>query len=402
MPDGIARLTTQNKFKPKFLPKSIFAGARGAGSDIMRVGAGEEVVSYSVTATAPSGGVWAAPAFITFNNARLRQSNTLTNSSGAGWSQINTATGGLGVTPFVVDVSVQGKYVCFQTQSYGDGDYKILINNKHLKQSEWEHFPNTTNVWYHLIEFRDDTHHDIRFFGGTMGFASLMCGTGTTAWPGPRRPRWLFTGDSYGQGAGGTTEGSIGAGSLPGEIAVQFGITPVNYCIGGTGHQNPGAGSGATKYGSATRLAAYAAATDIDCVVIIGGANDGAIGTYPVATSRTEANALWTALKGQRPTVPIIVMGIESGVYPSIAADLDTLNTGLKAEAAAHPELVDYYIDQRQGALDDWVYGTGKLNAQDGTGNADIFRSSDGVHPSHGGNKFVALLAGAELKANSM
>ena len=98
-----------------------------------------------------------------------------------------------------------------------------------------------------------------------------------------------------------------------------------------------------------------------------------------------------------------MVCGVESGVYPSISADLDTLNTALKNAANANPN-VTAYIDERQNPSQ-WVNGTGDESSIVGDGNADIFRSgTDHVHPTpegweYRGRRLKAALAPVRIPA---
>lgn len=163
---------------------------------------------------------------------------------------------------------------------------------------------------------------------------------------------------------------------------------------GGTGYQNPGNGTtsspgpnGMDYFGATARMNALAALPAMDLVMVWGGANDASFGTFPMATTVSRANAMWSAIKAARPNTPLIVGGIESGVYPSSSADLDTLNDALSAAAVSN-SAVTAYVDQRNP--EKWVSGTGKLTSQTGDGNADIFVSSDGVHPTHAGWGYVA------------
>lgn len=371
--------------KSKFRPTS---------DEVMPVGAGHEITSLTITGSAPSYG---AMQYYAANSGRFRVGGSLTDiGGGVRYNAINTASSGWGFTSYEYEFYCTGPKLSLHLYSYGETDFKILVDGKHVRTRNWMTSGAVSgNVFvtltFNTTDYLPTAVHRVRVLMGALGFIQCLTDSDGQIFPAEPRPKWLMTGDSWAHGTGATSEGGIQAGTLAGRFALHTGFEVWNYAQGGTGLQNPGPGSGATfatgKYGSSTRLAAYAAMTNVAGMVVVGGGNDGALGTFPVATSRTEMTALVTALKSYHPNAPLFWFGVESGVYPSISADLDTLNTGLLAEAAttANKARIHKYVDCRTSP---WVTGTGHLTSWVGDGNADFFVATESptpVHPSHGG-----------------
>lgn len=387
---GFASLDSNDVLFADMTPVPLRATMKPTSDAVMAVGGGE-LVSYTIGTTPPS---YTGPQYFPVTSNRIRKGGTLVNDgSGAYFNAVNTASGGLSTSSYELGLHHYGKKIAFHGYAYGDMDFKILCENRHLAKRRWSHTPLTTpHQFFVIMEFDEVRAREFRILLGQIGSVQILTEVNEAVWPSAARPIWLATGDSLGQGAGSTTEGGITAGAMCGSLALKTGWDVRNYCVGGTGLQNPGGGSGSSKYGSPARLAAYAAAANLAGMIVMGPANDGNIGTYTVANGRNEMTALATAMKSGRPRVPLLWFGVESGVYPAISNDLNTLNSALKAEAAGHPELIAKYVDCRQGPRGMWVNGTGQLDNWTGDGNADIFVSSDDVHPTHAGFEYEADL----------
>lgn len=385
----LAVLNSEGMLDSEFIkqPYGASFGPDGSVAPIMRVGAGEEVASYTITTTAPAGwtGMQYWPAITGSATGRFRVGGTLVDAGGGiCYNRINNASGAMAASSYEMEFWVKGHFA-LHAFAYGDSDFKIMIDGKHLRQTEFDRTLALTGSVYAEVNFPTATEvHRVRVFMGQLGFVQFLTPAAGTMWAAAPRDKVLATGDSLMHGTGSTSEGGITAATLCNLYAIITGKEVWNFGEGGSGLQNPGGGSGVSKYGSTGRKAKYATMTDVESIIICGPANDGNISTYPVATGRTEMTALTTYLKTTFPDAPIFWFGVEAGPYPSIASDLNTLNAGLKAEAAAHPELIARYVDCRQDPSL-WIFGTGNLSAPDGSGNADLFQSSDIVHPSRKG-----------------
>lgn len=347
-----------------------------------------EITSLTLNTTTPT---FTGMRYYPWNNADFlkyaKVAGKLVDNSGVGYNIINGASASMGITGCSVESYISGDRFAFQLQSYGDHDYKLFIDDMPVNLAP-THFSTTASVYFLTVVFASQRVRKVRLQLGQTGFLQLLTSNNGLVWAAEPRHKVAVIGDSFTHGNGGSTEGSITSGTIAGGLERFAGFDVWNLGQGGTGYSNPGNGTNTApgpnnvdRFGAASRLAALAALPAMDLIMVIGGANDGAIATYPIATTVGRANTLWSAIQAARPTTPLIVAGIESGVYPSINADLNALNDALKAAAVAHSG-VTAYIDMRNPM---WVYGTGKLSAQVGDGNADIFVSSDGVHPSHAG-----------------
>lgn len=374
-------------------PYGASFGPDGMTAPIMRVGAGEEVVSYTMSNTPPASwsGMQYWPALLGASTGRFRVGGVLADGGGGiCYNNINGATGALAASSYEIEFWVKGHFA-FHGYAYGDSDFKIMIDGKHLKQTGFDRTFSVTGSIFVEVNFPTATEiHKVRMFIGQLGFIQFLTPGAGTMWAAEPRDKVLATGDSLLHGTGATTQGGITAGTLCNLFAIITGKEVWNFGIGGTGLQNPGAGSGSSKYGSTARRARYATMTNVDSIIVCGPANDGNIGTYPVATGRAEMTSLATFFRATFPDAPIFWLGVEAGAYPSINSDLNTLNIGLKTEAANNPDLIDKYVDCRQDP-ELWIFGTGNISAIDGTGNADLFQSSDTVHPSREGWLYETL-----------
>lgn len=218
------------------------------------------------------------------------------------------------------------------------------------------------------------------------GFAWGGVATPSTGYPWPAaqdRFRMAMIGNSY-------TSGSSATHVNSGRTACALSMGVANYTgweiysmgQGGTGYLSGDAVS--TVYGSSARMAALAALPVLDAIYVAGCGNDIANGFSSSATVAA-AVSLWDAIAAARPGVPIIVNGVETfGITYSALA---TWNPAMKAAAEAHPA-VRGYIDWT--APEQWISGTGRVDAKNGSGNADIFMGTDGVHPTLAGFDYLS------------
>ena len=359
-------------------------------------------VTMTVGTVAPS---WEIAGYIPPTNAaRVTVVGPALVNDGSGffWAMWNGSNNGANVVAHEEAFVLQGPKLSGMFYSYGDQDLQIMADGKLLKAS-FTVLPNVANTYFVNIDFTDDTSatklRNIRVFAGQLGVAQWLYPAGGDIWADKTR-RYTFgvaAADSYFHGAGNTTEGSISGGTLGNTLSILAGgkCTVISAgAQGGTGYRNPGTGgtgptgpNGQTPFGSATRKAKFSEwAAKVDCIVVAGGANDGAKEVYSVASVVAAAQQCWTDYAALAPGKPLLVIGIQSGVYPAINADLDALNTALKNAALAHPN-VTAYIDDRSPA--GMITGTGKINGKTGDGNADIMVCSDGVHLTRGANVYV-------------
>lgn len=196
-------------------------------------------------------------------------------------------------------------------------------------------------------------------------------------------------GDSYVVGQ--TTDMAVGAtlDGLATGVSRYSGWDVYSMGQGGTGYLKTQAF--VNVYGHSSRMNALALLPTLDAIYIGGVANDILGGFTPAATA-TAAIAMWDAVAAARPGTPIIVAGPQP--FNATAAGLVAMNTAIKAAALAHPA-VRGYIDWTVPT--NWITGTGNNAAKNGTGNADLFLCSDGVHPSLDGYDYLVRRTVAEI-----
>ena len=359
-------------------------------------------VAMSITSNAPT---WGIAGYITpYLPGKFTISGPPLVDGGSGnyWASGNGSNAGANVVPHEHSFFVQGPQLAGMFYTYGDTDIQIMVDGRLVKPS-FTLFPAAAGSSFVHLDFTDDTSQykvrEIRVFVGQAGLAQWLVPAGGDIWADTTR-RYVIgiaAADSYFHGAGSTVEGAISAAALGNQLAIQSGgkCTVISAgAQGGTGYINPGTGTttspgpnGQTAFGAPNRVAKFAEwASKCDAIVVAGGANDGDAATYPVASVVAAAEQAWSDYAAAAPGVPLIVIGIQSGVYPSINAALDTLNDALKAAALAHPDVTAYVDDRAAPTL---IYGTGNIGSKTGDGNADIMVTSDGVHPTRFGNEYI-------------
>ena len=191
--------------------------------------------------------------------------------------------------------------------------------------------------------------------------------------------------------------GGISAGALAGELAQITGWDVWTQANSGSGYLAQGGPGDATgPYGSPARMAALATLPVLDAVIVTSSVNDLGVSGYVESTVVSAATSMWTAVKMARPSTPLIVLGLAPGTSADATylAKWNSLNNALKTAAAANPS-IDAFIDWRNPNV---VYGTGNSSAPAGNGNADVFISGDGSHPTHAGWRFLAQYLAQKLR----
>jgi len=358
-------------------------------------------LTITLTQTAPTYTSQKTVLFSTTN--RFRYNGIWYNNTGYGFNAINGATSSQinCATSYEIEFYMTGADVCIFAFNVAKSDYRVFVNDMPATM-DWQQFPATGAPQYIKLNFATPPYpryNKIRVMMGMNGLAGILLPGASDIWPAGPRPKMIVTGDSYVQGPGDSTpDGAVVAGNICGELAVRTGWEVLNMGQGGTGYSNnAGAAGGASAFGSSARMTALGLLPAVDLMMVYGGGNDSFFGSWPMATSIANANAMWTAMKAARPTTPLIVVGVQAGTNLTgfVSADMNTYNAALKAAALAHSG-VTAFIDQRTSP---WITGTGKQGTTVGDGNADLFICSDGVHPSHAGYGYLADRLVVELAA---
>jgi hypothetical protein len=108
--------------------------------------------------------------------------------------------------------------------------------------------------------------------------------------------------------------------------------------------------------------------------------------------------SLFKKLRAARPTTPIIAMG----TFPaSRGPDAAAVNSELAIQAAVSQvkDPAIYFVPLITGQAGAVVTGTGRVNAPNGSGNADHYISADGTHPTQLGIDYLAVQAAARIRS---
>ncbi|WP_431999314.1 SGNH/GDSL hydrolase family protein [Streptomyces sioyaensis] len=219
----------------------------------------------------------------------------------------------------------------------------------------------------------------------TMPFGGIYLPPGASMWQVPLRGgRLAVLGDSISDGAAGNT--GAGAGTWFARAARLLGSTDAwEQGRGGTGYITPGAYAVFQD-----RIAQDVIPYSPDRLIIWGGYNDN---TGSQSAIGAAAASLFSVLKSALPTCQMYVIGCWAPTG-SPAGSITNTDATLRTQAAA---VGIPFISPITGACYDatgalvathgpWITGTGKVGATTGTGNADTWISSDGVHPTDTGH----------------
>ncbi|MFF8784814.1 SGNH/GDSL hydrolase family protein [Streptomyces sp. NPDC015125] len=238
----------------------------------------------------------------------------------------------------------------------------------------------------------------IRLDFTTFPFGGIYLPPTATMWQVPLRGgRLVVLGDSISDGAAGNT--GAGAGTWFARAARLFGCTDAwEQGRGGTGYITVGSYA-VFQDRIALDVIPYAP----DRLVIWGGYNDNGGSQSAIGAA---AATLYAALKAALPACQMYVIGCWSPTGSPAASITNTNNTLKTAAAAASIPFISPLnggVYDPTGALvttqGAWITGTGKVGSTTGSGNADTWISSDGVHPTDTGHAGLARRITAAITA---
>jgi|GEM_PF-2228817 len=276
------------------------------------------------------------------------------------------------------------------------GRVRILVDGEYIGKDA-EVVQNSTGVYYRLIDFKSYGFREITIELSGAYFGGLKIEPNATVTrPKSSKTRAIFFGDSI------TEAGSSGANisyGWPTIAARMLGWECWNSGVGGTGYINPGA-AGRVKF--IDRVMHDVVMYSPDVVVSGGGFNDETNSKEAVYTA---AKRYFTTLKQHLPTTEIIVVSPHSptGIIPQIRKDIADKLRGVALE------LKFPYIDMVNGATYNkngeiitpmsggWITGTGHAGNIQTTGNASLFISADGVHPTREGHFYIGQRIATEI-----
>ena len=241
----------------------------------------------------------------------------------------------------------------------------------------------STSTMYTLLTFGSRAIRHIRVEASEFsGFRSIAVGPTDAIWnPGGDSLTMAVVGDSITA----MTGASRPNGGFAKSLGKLLGIADVREVgIGGTGMINPGTWS--STFGDTHRVADVVACSP-DIIVIPASPNDTA---YTAAQITAAALATYQAYRAANPDTPIVAGGLFPG---SAAASAGTIKIESAAKAAfdAWADPSSFWVSIVNDPDGPWVYGTGRVGATTGNGNADFYVSSaDTVHPSQAGHDYYA------------
>ena len=191
--------------------------------------------------------------------------------------------------------------------------------------------------------------------------------------------RAIVIGDSY--TSGGNNFPIAGKMGWPVEVGKYLGWNDVwSSGLGGTGYIHTN-GSSTNFIGRIQDVIAHSP----DVVVIEGGINDE--GNTP-AQVQAAALAYYQAIRMALPTVPIIVFGIEIPIV--LNANAIATENAIAAAVAQFNDSMTFFIPIATDPGGAWFVGSGNVSATTDIGNADVYISSDAVHPVQAGIDYSA------------
>ena len=318
----------------------------------------------------------ASPQYITPNDASIRWSGVKSvpvyYSPGFFYygDAYNTST--LDGSVYSIDFVHYGRYCEPALSGNGAGrSYQIFVDGVALTSTPVLGPANDSLIHRLLLDFGTAGLHHIRILTNA-GINTVAIGANDSIYAAtiPLGRKDYFLGDSWTAASGADGLLAQGLATYASEV---LGSNQYNGGQAGTGYTIGGSG-GRTTFQQ--RISTDVIPANPDRIIIIGSRND----TDPTAVG-TAARATYSALASALPNVPVYVFGIQ---YPSTVANagFDALDAAIASAAAAAPNVKGFF------SMKSWITGTGRVGSATGTGNADIFISSDGVHPTSAGHQY--------------
>jgi lysophospholipase L1-like esterase len=249
------------------------------------------------------------------------------------------------------------------------------------------------SIYYFKVDFGTKAQRHV-IIEGDFGFkfGGIVLAKSDHAWRSstPIGPRISWIGDSYSAGVGAIAGASCAMYGLPIEAGKWLGWRDIQADgESGTGYLKTNGSLPAFR----DRLATNVYAPNPDIVVVAGGINDQ--GVYTTQAIQDETEYVIGQIRATLPGAAIIaicnfnisgVYGYGSGVAGSLGGR-DAIKAG--ALAGGVDLLIDNIVATTAGtSTAGWITGTGNVASPGGSGNADVYISSDGIHPTRAGHAY--------------
>lgn len=313
--------------------------------------------------------------------ANSRQSSNLTSSQPAN-----------GRLRFEFETDCDQFEIAVQTTASGTiPAYRFWVDGQLLTAAPQTGLTSGAAIYFIKVAFTGRAPRRVTFEGAYLDFIGLWAHPTVTLWAStrPLGPRVVWVGDSFSEGSGGDwwwDSWAMKAGR-------PLGWHIIPSAVGSTGYLANGGGGGKVKYRD--RVASDVTALNPDIVVVTGGYND--TGEFTAAQEGDEAALLYAAIKAANPAATLVVCG------PNFPTGITALGTAtdfrdaIKARAVAAGALWVDPVQYPAGAS--WITGNGKVGLTNGSGNADFYTGTDGVHPSQAGHDYLARRFAGDLAA---
>jgi lysophospholipase L1-like esterase len=328
------------------------------------------------------------------NGSGLRLSSSIATYAANGSQDQDSALGyGIDRATVITDILLDGDVVFFQTRN--SAKYEIYINGSLLTAAAGTGAALNADSRSYSITAGADGYLKLKF--GAVGARRITLISGdlnnyavrkintrqvSTVTPYVPAPlHWAHFGDSFSQHTGATYQSLSLANWL--HAAFGFNFDFINAGQGGTGYaassQNfPGvAPVNGKKPSLRQQYLLNIKQCRVDLVTILAGINDGAANTSLITS---EVVAMLKDIRADFPLAPILVFGTNAGSGGSTTPEATI------AAACAQVSGVWFFPIQTWSA-GKFLRGTGRVGATAGNGNADLYVSSDGTHPSDAGHR---------------
>jgi lysophospholipase L1-like esterase len=303
--------------------------------------------------------------------------------------------------PYAIEFGFDGSV--FEVHLIGNNaSYRIVVNGQYATADEQKITANDFTARYLRVDFGSRAIRRIRLeAANNLGLDSIVIGKSDSVWRPTESagPRVIVFGDSV-------VEGQIGTGNILDSFVHQLGWLmgwddTWASGSGGTGYVSPGP-ENSQRVKFRDRLQNDVIKYKPDLVILEGGFNDT---TYAKEDISKEVSLVIGAIHRALPGTKVIVL---SPWYTS-AQLTDQQAAAREAVRSAALPSADVYIDSYTGETfvlghptgqptGPWITGTGAVGAPANNGNADVYVSSDRMHPTASGHTYFAQRLAAAIQ----
>lgn len=342
-------------------------------------------VNSDVPTFATSGPGGASPvsgthlAYDTAQVTRLGCVGASLNALSTDYIQNRFSNSGSGSQPWAVDFLYYGQdlAVWFRNAISGSSYFWVWVDGQPVTAAPQVSSAASANSrFYYRVTWGAKALRRVRIYMAGADFGGLDVGATDTVAPTQRPSQSIaIIGDSYINGTGATSQ----LQAMGFTLGRALGLETYLGGVGGSGYIATGSPTYAA-YGDALRVNPLATALP-DYLLYFGSTNDAGSSSAAVGAA---AAACFTAALAASPSSKLIVCTVQANSGSMSAANIANASAIATAAAAAGAVAVLNPISEG------WITGTGHVGATTGSGNADLFVGTDGVHPSQAGHDYYA------------